>query len=105
MLKKLKERFTHVKNSPEFQEKLGEMKPKKSIWGFLLVILFFFVPEVINYIWGLQINDWIVNLVQNSPQTPMSDMLLWLSKKSFDGHLSFLNIGLGIAFMVWLFKD
>jgi len=30
----------NLKNNPEFKEKLKEMKPKKTIWGFLAIVLF-----------------------------------------------------------------
>jgi len=35
----------------------------------------------------------------------MREMMVTLSSKAFDGKISFLNIGLGIAFLVWIFWD
>jgi hypothetical protein len=34
----------------------------------------------------------------------MEDSLIWLSTKAFDGEVSYLNITLGVLFLVWLFK-
>jgi hypothetical protein len=104
MKKKLKKIQENLKNNPEFQAKLEEIKPKRNFFGFLFVVLFFFVPEVINYLWGLELNAWIVNLVQNAPENILSDALIWLSKESFDGQVSFVNIGLGIALLYWVYR-
>ena len=105
MRNKLKEIKENLDNNPKFQESLTKMKPKKSIWGFLGVILFFFVPEIINVLYYKEINAWVYNYALNSPNQTMADSLIWLSKHSFDGEISYINIGLGIAFLIWLFKD
>ena len=104
MKKRLKEIQNRVKNDPEFQKKLQEMKPKRTLWGFLFILLFFFVPEVVNYLWGLEINEWIADWVHQAPPSPLVDSLLWLSEKSFDGELSLLNIGLGFAVLYWVYR-
>lgn len=99
----MKNRLDNLKNNPKFQEKLEKIKPKKNIWGVLGVVLLFFVPEVINVLWYKEITIWLMELIHNAPQTPMSELLEWSIPKIFTGEISFLNIGFGIAFLVWIF--
>jgi len=101
----MREKLKNLKNNPEFQEKLQEMKPKRNIWGILGVVLFFFVPEVINVLWHVEITAWITELIKSVPVTPMSGFLEWMTGKAFTGEISFLNIGIGIGFLVWIFWD
>jgi len=101
----MKQKLNNLKNNPEFQAKLQEMKPKKSIWGILGVILFFFVPEVINVLWYKEITAWIMELIHSAPKTPASELLEWSTEKMFTGEISLVNIALGIAILVWIFWD
>jgi hypothetical protein len=104
MIKKIEKRFKHIKNDPKFQEKLQEMQPQKSIWGFLVVILLFFVPELINDLYHKEILLWITEFANNTPNQQMSDLLIWIAKKIFTGEISWLNLALGVGFLVWLFR-
>ena len=101
----MREKFNNLKNNQEFQEKLKEMKPKRNIWGILGVVLFFFVPEVVNVLWHKEITAWIAKLIDSAPKTPISELLNWMTDKLFTGEISFFNIGLGIAFLLWIFWD
>lgn len=101
----MKNKLDNLKNNQEFQAKLQEMKPKKSIWGILGVVLFFFVPEVVNVLWHQEIKDWIFELIASTPATPMSGLLKWMTTEVFTGEVSFFNIGLGIAFLIWIFWE
>ena len=100
-LKNIQERF---KNNPELQEKLQEMKPKKTIWGFLGVVLLFFVPEAINFFYHEPIHAWVVENVHRYYPPMLADKAIWLSEKAFDGELSFVNIGLGFAILYWVYR-
>jgi hypothetical protein len=93
-----------LRENPKFQEQIKNMKPKRSIWGFLGVILFFFVPEILNDFYSKEILEWLKNYAQGAPNEQMRDSLIWLSQKTFDGEVSYLNITLGILFLIWLFK-
>jgi len=94
----------NLKNNPEFQAKLQALKPKKSIWGFLGVLLFFFVPEAVNIFYFQEINAWIVEFAHLSYPPELADKVIWVGKKAFDGELSFINLGLGFLFLWWLYK-
>ena len=104
----MREKITNIqdrlKNNPKLQEQIKNMKPKRSIWGFLGVILLFFVPEILNDFYSTEILEWIKNYAQGAPNEQMRDSLIWLSQKTFDGEVSYLNITLGFLFLIWLFK-
>ena len=104
MIKKIEKQFKHIKNDPKFQEKLQEMQPKKSIWGFLAVILLFFVPELVNFLYYKEILLWITEFANNTPNQEMSKLLIWMGKEMFTGEISWLNLALGVGFLVWLFR-
>ena len=80
MKQKLERRLKHLKNNPEFQTKLQEMRPKKSIWGFLGVILIFFLPELLNVLYSQEINAWMVDFAQTVSSKQMGDNLVWVTK-------------------------
>ena len=103
MKQKLNNIQNNLKNNPEFQAKLQEIKPKRSIWGVLMVIFIFFVPELLSYLWSPEINEWVGEFVKERP-TAIGDSLIWTTKKLFNGEVSWLNLGLGFAFFYWMFK-
>jgi len=104
MKQRLQSIQNNLKNNPEFQAKLQDMKPKKSFFGFFMVILVFFIPEVVSLLWSVEINGWMVDSVQSLPKD-IGDLLKWATKEMFNGEVSWINVGLGVAFLVWLFKD
>ena len=104
MKNKIEQIQKQLQQNPKFQEQIQKLKPKRSIWGFLGVILFFFVPEILNVFYSKEINEWIANYAKGAPNESMANSLIWLSQKTFDGEISYLNITLGVLFLIWLFK-
>jgi len=104
MKQKLKNIQHNLKHNVEFQFKLQEMKPKKTIWGFLGVVLIFFVPELVNIFYYQEVNSFMAEFVQLYYPPELGDKVLWLVRKTFDGELSFVNIGLGFGFLWWLYR-
>ncbi|NOZ91189.1 MAG: hypothetical protein GXO60_07910 [Epsilonproteobacteria bacterium] len=104
MKEKLKNIQNNFKNNPKIQEKLQEMKPKKTIWGFLGIVLFFFVPEIINVLYYKEINFWVANSASLYYPPELAEKLVWVVGKTFNGEISFVNLGLGFGFLWWLYK-
>lgn len=78
------------------------MKPEKNLWGIGGVILFFIVPEIIAYIWGVDIVGYAQNeLLQ--PQNFLEEKYFELLLMLFEEGVSYLNLVIGIALLVWLF--
>ncbi len=80
------------------------MKPKKTIWGFLAIVLFIFLPEFLNVFYYQEINEWFLKFFNSYYPPEVVDKMVWLTGKIFDGNLSFLNIGLGIGLLWWMYK-
>ena len=92
----------HIRSSPVLQRAFTQMKPKKSIWGFLGVVLFFIAPEIVAFIWGAEITRYArVQLLQTftQPLETWYELLIMMFK---DGG-SWVNLGLGFVFLAWLF--
>lgn len=101
----MKKKLENLKNNQAFQNKLQEMKPKRNIWGVLGVVLFFFVPELVNALWHVEITVWIKEIIESAPPSGLSKGLEWATDSLFTGEISFFNIGLGVVFLVWIFWD
>ncbi|WP_295419803.1 hypothetical protein [Sulfurovum sp.] len=100
----MKQKLNNLKNNPQFQEKLQQMKPNRSIWGVLGVVLVFFVPEIMSCFWSDEINFKINLLAQSAPSRELGTLLEWMGKELFNGQISWVNVGLGVVFLVWLFR-
>ncbi|MHC3994359.1 hypothetical protein ACXWTF_05980 [Thiomicrolovo sp. ZZH C-3] len=91
-----------LKHNPALRRSLAQMKPKKTVWGFLGVVLFFFVPEMIAFIWGADITAYAHAQMLDVPAEPLAtwyELLVML----FEEGGSWVNLGIGFAFLLWLF--
>jgi CDP-diglyceride synthetase len=87
-----------------FQQSLQSLKPQKTIWGFLGVVLFFFVPEIVGVFWG----DEIVSYAHSMAITEPSAIIRWLYEmieNSYKDGISYLNITLGFLCLYWMHKS
>ncbi len=91
-----------VKQNPVLRRSVAQMKPKKTIWGFLGVVFFFIVPEIIAFIWGADITDYAHAQMLHAPAEPAATWFEGLIMLFEDGG-SWINLGIGFAFLVWLF--
>ncbi|RUM67206.1 MAG: hypothetical protein DSZ06_01735 [Sulfurospirillum sp.] len=95
--KKLKD----ISKNPKFQESLKSLKPKKSIWGFLSVILLFIVPEIVAFIYGDEIKKFFELKLQNNP--PYLEGYLYENMIDLFSEGSWINLLIGFGFLLWLF--
>ena len=58
MKQKIKTKAKQIIQSPVAKKALVSMRPAKTLWGFLGVVLFFIVPELIGFIWGADITGY-----------------------------------------------
>ena len=89
-------------NEEKLEELKNRLKPGKSWWALFGIIFFFFVPEVVAFIWGDEIKNYFAIKEQNSFDS--IHKLLYHNLKSL-GENSILNITIGKAFVVWFFKE
>lgn len=78
------------------------MKPEKSVWGFLGIVLFLIVPEIIAFIYGVEITAYAKEALAHSPA--------WFEKYYFDFLVmmfgeggSWFNLAIATALLVWFF--
>ena len=100
----MKQRIERVKQaaaSPKTKAALRSMKPAKNVWGFLGVAVFFFLPEAIAFFWGASITQYAQAMLALEPGMMhyYYDALIY----TFKNGVSWLNLSVGIALLIWLF--
>ena len=100
-IKAVKERLDH---DPRFQKALKSQKPKKSVWGVLGIVLFFFVPELVTYIWQDELTHW-AHLHSITEPLEMQRWLYVQLEDMFRSGVSWFNILFGSLLLLWLFKS
>jgi len=91
-----------MRNNPVLRRSVAQMKPQKTVWGFLGVVLFFIAPEIVAFIWGADITAYAHTQMLQVPAEPLATWYEGLVMLFEDGG-SWVNLGLGFAFLVWLF--
>jgi len=94
----MKQKIRAVTQNPAFKNSLMQLKPKRSVLGFLGVVLFFILPEIVAFVWNEEIVTFAKEGISSSPSY-FYDALLFL----FDEGGSWFNLGFGFALLVWLF--
>jgi len=102
MRHKIKAKAQQLAQNPKTKKALLSMKPEKSVWGFLGIVLFLIVPEVIAFIWGVNIASYAQNellLTTSMIEQQYYKLLIML----FEEGGSWINLGIGVALLLWLF--
>lgn len=102
MRKKLHAKAKAIANDPRLRNSVTQMKPKKTVWEFLGVVLFFIVPEIVAFIWGAQITHYAHAQMLNTSSPLLTTWYEALVMLFEDGG-SWVNLGIGIALLVWFF--
>jgi len=98
----MKTKVKKAVNNPKVKEAVRSMKPTKTIWGFLGVVLFFIIPELIAFGWGEEITRFAKEALLHADTAALKayyNALIFL----FEDGGSWINLGIGVAFLVWLF--
>lgn len=102
MKHKLQAKARQIAQSPNTKKALSAMKPEKSVWGFLGIVLFLIVPEIIAFVYGVEITVYAKNALESSP--------IWFEKYYFDFLImlfeeggSWFNLAIGAALLIWFF--
>ena len=102
MREKIKAKAKAITQNPTTKKALHSMKPEKNFWGIGGVILFFIVPEIIAFIWGADITEFAKDQLLE-PQNFFSAQYYELLVMLFEEGMSYLNLAIGIALLIWLF--
>ncbi len=104
MKKRIRSAAERVAKNPVLQKSAQSLKPDRSILGVLGVVLFFFVPEIVGFIWGEEITDWSHAQTLSEP-TEIGRKLYWVLEKLFENGGSWVGLSIGVLLLVWLFWD
>ncbi len=88
-------------NHEKLEEIKDKLRPGKSWWALLGIILFFFVPEIAAYFYGDEIKHYFA--LKASSSDSLLKAKLYTELKSL-GENSIFNILLGVLFTIWFFK-
>ncbi|MDP3266309.1 MAG: hypothetical protein Q8M39_05740 [Sulfuricurvum sp.] len=102
MKHKIKTKIKQITQHPTTQKALVSLKPEKSIWGFLGIVMFLIVPEIVAFIWGTEITAFAkahALLASSFFDKQYYDLLLML----FQDGGSWLNLAIGAALLIWVF--
>ncbi len=102
MKHKIKAKAKKIAQNPATRKALASMKPEKSVWGFVGIVLFLIVPEIIAFIWGSDITAYAKEaqpLAASFAERQYYEMLIML----FEDGGSWLNLAIGGALLVWFF--
>ena len=102
MKHKLHAKIRQIAQNPATKHALISMKPEKSVWGVLGIILFFILPEIIAFTWGAEITASAKEGLSHTPaflEMSYFKTLVW----TFEDGGSWLNLTVAAALLVWLF--
>jgi len=102
MIEKIKTNTKKVVKNPAVRKSISSMKPNKNIWGFLGVIIFFILPEIIAYFWSENIVFYATEALKNQTSSFSSYYYEGLVLLFEDG-MSWFNLAFGFALLIWLF--
>lgn len=90
--------------NPVLRRSIQSMKPSTGVWGIVGVLLFFIVPELIAFGWGAQITAWAHHRYLTEPERIIR-LNYWLVEKLFEDGGSWVNLGVGVALLGWIFRE
>jgi len=104
----MKEKIKHIhrklEQDPRFREAVNSIKPKKSIWGIAGIILFFFLPEAITYIWQDELVSW-AHLHSITEPIAMQRWLFIQLEEMFASGISWVNLAIGTLLLLWVLRS
>ncbi len=103
MKRKLQHKARHIAKNPVLRKSVASMKPAKTVWGFLGVVLFFIAPEIVAFIWGADITAWAHAQMLRPPASDAEATLYEALIYLFEDGGSWINLAIGFAFLGWLF--
>ena len=104
MKKRIRSAADRVVKNPALQKTAQSIKPNRSIWGILGVVIFFIFPELVGFIWGEEITIW-AHAGTVTESTEIGRNLYWVVEKLFEDGGSWVGMSIGVLLLVWLFWD
>lgn len=102
MKKKIVEKARQISSDPRTKQAVLSLKPERTLWGIIGVIVFFILPEIIAFIWGVRITAFAIEGATHATVLP-EKYIYELLRMMFENGGSWVNLALGFALLVWLF--
>ena len=95
------DKFKKAILNPATKEAFKSLKPQKTLWGILSLLLFLILPEIIGFTWGEEVQAYCHTYLD----TPLPFIKEYYYKTilMFFGKGSWMNLILGILMFIWLF--
>ena len=103
MKEKIKKIQEHIEHDPKLREAVTRMKPQKNFWGIAGIILFFFLPELVTFVWQEELVDWSHVHSLTEPSSSLRWIFTQLEEMFISG-VSWLNLILGSLFLWWALR-
>jgi len=104
MKEKIKAIQKKIEEDPKLQKAVASVKPKKGIWGIAGIVLFFFVPEVVTFIWQDELINW-AHLHSITEPLAMQRWLYTELEEMFASGVSWFNLVIGTLLLLWVLKS
>ncbi|MEA1916718.1 MAG: hypothetical protein U9N42_04215 [Campylobacterota bacterium] len=102
MKQKIRDKAKKIVESPHTKKAVESIKPDRNIWGFLGVTIFFILPEIIAFIYGVEITQYSREELTQNNSTFMHYYYTFL-EMMFENGGSYVSLVIGFALLVWLF--
>jgi hypothetical protein len=103
MKNKIKEIQNRIEHDPKLKEAVVRMKPQKNFWGLAGIVLFFFIPELVVYLWQDELISWAHTHSLTEPLA-LQRWLFGELEEMFKAGVSWFNLMLGTLFLFWVLK-
>jgi uncharacterized membrane protein len=104
MKERIKQIQHRMEHDPKFKEAVTRIKPKKNFWGIAGIFLFFFVPELVTYIWYDELITW-AHLHSITEPIASQRWMFGKMEEMFASGVSWVNLTLGSLFLLWVLKS
>ena len=104
MKTKLKKIQTKIDQDPKLKKAVNSIKPEKTVLGVIGIVLFFFLPELVTYIWQDELISW-AHLHSITEPLAMQRWLYSELEEMFASGVSWLNLAIGSLLLLWVFKS
>ncbi len=103
MKEKIKQIHGKLEQDSRFQKVVDSIRPKKGIWGIAGILLFFFLPEAITYIWQDELVSW-AHLHSITEPIAMQRWLFTQLEEMFASGISWVNLMIGTLLLLWVLR-
>jgi hypothetical protein len=90
-------------NQKKLDELKTKLKPKATIWALLGILVFFFLPEILAYLYPQEIKAYFINLSKLYENPLIKRLCLEMADELSQN--SFLNIMIGFGFVWWWWHE